>query len=320
MLPRSGRSGKEENRVVQKEANSRLFSKINVQKRIFIVLAVGPPFFGYLLFTLYPNIMSVYYSLLEWNGISQPKFIGFDNFVYMFRDNFVWQAMLNNVILMLTVPVLTVYISVFLAYLLNYKGYLESPFYKVLFFLPNVLPIVVVGLLWRFIYDGDYGLLNAVLGLFGIETNFYWLGDKRTALLAILPVMIWSTVGFYVVIFMNAMKSIPASLYESAKLDGASHMTRLFRITMPLIQPIIRVGVLFLVLGAIKGFEIILIMTNGGPAGATEVIGLYMFNMAFGRGSHNYGYASAIGMFLFVILVGAKLIIDRITKQDQIEY
>jgi len=298
-----------------------LLRKNKVQKRIFIFFAIGPSFLGYLLFTLYPNILSVYYSLLEWNGISASKFVGLDNYFYMFKDNFVWTSLYHNLILMITVPILTIYISVFLAYLLNNKGYLESAFYKVLFFLPNVLAIVVVALLWRFIYDGEYGMLNAFLKLFGIETNnFYWLGDTRTALWAILPVSIWSGVGLYIIIFMNAMKGIPASLYESAILDGATHMQRLFKITMPLINPVIRVSALFLVLGAFKGFELILIMTNGGPSGSTEVIGSYMFNMAFGKNSHNYGYASAIGMFLFIIMVVARMIIDKFSKRDEIEF
>ncbi|WP_409340734.1 carbohydrate ABC transporter permease [Paenibacillus sp. MBLB4367] len=298
-----------------------LFSKGKVRKRIFILLAVGPSFLGYLLFTLYPNIMSVYYSLLEWNGLSSAKFVGIDNYTYMLKDNFVWRALSHNLILMLTIPLLTVYISVFLAYLLNNKGYREAPFYKVLFFLPNVLAIVVVALLWRFIYDGEYGMLNAVLKMFDIDANnFYWLGDKKTALWALLPPAIWGAVGFYIIIFMNAMKSIPASLYESAILDGAGHITRLFKITMPLINPVIRVSALFLVLATFKGFELMLIMTNGGPAGATDVIGLYMFHMAFGKDSHNYGYASAIGMFLFVIMVAAKLIIDKISPKEQIEF
>ncbi|MFK7691670.1 carbohydrate ABC transporter permease [Paenibacillus sp. HJGM_3] len=300
---------------------SGLFGKEKVQKRLFLALAVGPSFLGYLLFTLYPNILSVYYSMLEWNGISEAKFIGLDNFVYMLKDHFVWRALSHNLILMLTIPFLTIYISIFLAYLLNNKGYFEAGIYKVLFFLPNVLAVVVVGLLWRFIYDGEYGLLNAFLKLVGIDNgNFYWLADQRTALAALLPVAIWGGVGFYVVVFMNAMKSIPSSLYESAILDGASHMIRLFKITMPLLNPIVKISALFLMLGAFKGFEIMLIMTNGGPAGATDVIGLYMFNMAFGSDSHNYGYASAIGMFLFVIMVVAKLIIDKFSPKEQVEF
>jgi ABC-type sugar transport system permease subunit len=222
---------------------------------------------------------------------------------------------------MLTIPILTVYISLILAYLLNTKGYAESKFYKVLFFLPNVLAVIVVALLWAFIYDGSYGMLNAILNLIGIDNNdYYWLGDKKTALWALLPPAIWGGVGFYIIIFMNAMKSISPSLYEAAILEGASHMDRLFKITIPLINPIVRISILFLTLGVFKGFELMLILTNGGPAGSTEVIGLYMFNMAFGKESHNYGYASAIGMFLFVILIVAKLLIDKFGSKDKIEF
>lgn len=296
-------------------------SKRKVQTTLFILLALGPSYCGYLLFTLYPNILSAYYSLLEWNGITDPKFVWFDNYKYLFQDEYVWRALSHNLILMVTVPILTIIPSIFLAYLLNVKGYKESPFYKVIYFLPNVLAVIVIALMWSFIYDGSNGLLNAILNLFGIDNNdFYWLGSKKTAIWALLPPLIWGGVGFYVVIFMNAMKSIPPSLYEAAILDGASHMTRLRKITIPLINPIVRISTLFLVLGVFKGFEIMLIMTNGGPAGSTEVIGLYMFNMAFGKSSHNYGYASAIGMFLFVVLVIAKLIIDRLSSKDQAEF
>ncbi|MBP1995584.1 carbohydrate ABC transporter permease [Paenibacillus eucommiae] len=296
-------------------------SKKKVQKWVFVILALSPSYLGYLLFTLYPNILSAYYSLLEWNGLTAAKFVGLDNYIYLFKDHYVWRDLGHNLLLMITVPILTIIPSILLAYLLNVKGYRESAFYKVIYFLPNVLAIIVIALLWSFIYDGSNGLLNAILKVFGIDNNeFYWLGDKRTAIWALLPPLIWGGVGFYVIIFMNAMKSIPSSLYESAILDGASHMTRLWKITIPLINPIVRISTLFLVLGVFKGFEIMLIMTNGGPAGSTEVIGLYMFNMAFGKDSHSYGYASAIGMFLFVILIILKLIIDRLSPKDQIEF
>ncbi|MBP1990150.1 carbohydrate ABC transporter permease [Paenibacillus eucommiae] len=298
-----------------------LMSKSNTQKRLFVLLAVWPCFLGYLLFNLYPNIVSVYYSFLEWNGISEPKFVGLDNFVYMFQDKYVWRALYHNLLLIVTVPFLTVYISLILSYLLTNKHYFEAKVYRVLFFVPNILAIVVIALLWAFIYDGSYGMLNALLKVIGIDMNeYYWLAEKSTALWALLPPMIWSGVGLYVIIFMNAMKTIPSSLYEAAILEGASHTTRLFKITIPLLSPIIRIGFLFLALGVFKGFEFMLILTNGGPSGATEVIGLYMFSMAFGSTSHNYGYASAIGMFLFVILIAVKWIIDRFGPKDNLEY
>ncbi|WP_087568506.1 carbohydrate ABC transporter permease [Paenibacillus sp. MY03] len=291
------------------------------QKWIFLLFAITPAFGGYLLFTLYPNLMSAYYSLLNWNGISDPVFVGFQNYVTLFQDKYVWRALFHNLIYMFFVPAFVILISLLLAYILTNKNYKGTPFYKVIFFFPNVLSSVVVALLWAFIYDGSFGLLNSMLRLVGINIGeYYWLGEIKTALWAIIPPYVWAGVGFYVIIFMNAMVTIPKSLYESAILEGATPMTRLVKITIPLIMPIVRVGALFLVLGSLKGFEHVLILTNGGPAGSTDVIGLYMFNLAFGAEYHNYGYASAVGMFLFVVLVIAKLITDKYITSQTVEY
>lgn len=293
----------------------------NIQKAVFLILAIGPAYIGYLLFTLYPNFMSVIYSFLKWNGISEKQFIGLDNFRFMFKDSFMWKALLNNLFLVITVPIFTVLISVLLSHLLINKNYRESGFYKTIFFLPNVLSVVVIALLWVYIYDGSNGLLNGVLRVIGLDNGgYYWMSNPKTALWLLLPPLIWSGVGFYVIIFMNAMKGIPKSMYEAAFLEGASSINCLFKITLPLINPIIRVTLLFLFLGTFKSFEYILIMTNGGPSGSTNVIGLYMFNQAFNQATQNYGYASAIGMFLFVLLVGGKLIIDRLVPKSDLEY
>lgn len=306
---------------IRRPARSLWLQKANVQKRLFLLIAIVPAFGGYLLFTLYPNLMSVYYSLLNWNGISEPKFVGLQNYAVMLRDKYVWRALGHNLFYMVTVPVCVILISLFLAYLLTNKEYKGTKLFKVLFFFPNVLSTVVVALLWAFVYDGSFGLLNATLALAGIDMGgFYWLGDTRTALGAIVPPYVWAGVGLYVIIFMNAMITIPKSLYECAVMEGAGHMTRLFRITIPLISPIIRVSALFLVLGTLKSFDKVLILTNGGPAGSTDVIGLYMFNLAFGSEAHNYGYASAIGMLLFVILVMAKILVDKFMPNRGYEY
>lgn len=297
------------------------FEKANTQKWIFLTLAIVPPFGGYILFTLLPNILSVYYSMLDWDGMTDAKFVGFQNFVTAFTDPFVWRALYHNLLFMLTVPVLTVLISLLLGYLLSNKGYKENKLLKVLFFFPNVLSTVVIALLWAFIYDGSYGLLNAILSFLGFDPGqFYWLGDERTALWAVIPSWVWGGVGLYVIVFANAMLAIPKSLYESAILEGATHMNRLFKITLPLIMPVVRVGMLFLAVGTLKGFENILIMTNGGPAGSTDVIGLYMFNLAFGTEYHNYGYASAIGMMLFVVLITVKLLMDKFVPDRDVEF
>jgi len=295
--------------------------KASRQRNVFLILAIAPSLLGYILFTLYPNILAVYYSFLEWDGLVEAKYVGFDNFVNMMKDQFVWRAMYHNLIYMIVVPALIVFIALLLAYLLTIKSYKENAIYKVVYFFTNVLSTVVIALMWAFIFDGSFGLLNGIIELFGLNMNdFYWLGDTRSAIWALVLPMVWGGVGLYVVIFINAMSAIPKSLYEAATLEGAKPLTVLFRITIPLIRNVIRVCVVFVVLGSIKGFEIIMILTNGGPEGSTDVIGLYMFNLAFGKEYHNYGYASAVGMFLFVILVGAKIIIDKFYPEESVEF
>lgn len=299
----------------------------DIQTRMFVILFVAPAFIGYLVLSLFPNILSVYYSLLEWDGISKAKFVGLSNYIQMFSDRFMLRALSHNLALMIVVPIITVLFAVFAADFLVTRAYRENSFYKILFFFPNILSSVIIALMWSFIYDGSFGLLNGVLKLVGIDVGrMYWLGDERFALICVMVPMIWSAVGFYLIIFMNAMSSIPKSLYESAVLDGITNVKRLFLITLPLISGVIRVAVIFLLLGVLKGFEMILILTAGGPGGATDVISLYMFSYAFGGiysgggSGTNYGYASTIGMVLFVILLIIKMLIDKFFKKDTIEF
>lgn len=304
------------------------YKRTVAQKWIFLALAVVPSFLGYVLFTLYPNALSAYYSFLKWDGVGKKEFVGLQNYKDMYKDPFVWRDLVHNGVLMLLVPISVILISLSISYILNYKSYREGGFYKILYFFPNILSTVIITLLWSFIYNGSFGLLNYFLKAIGINVGeFWWLGDKRTALLALVPPMVWSGVGFYVVIFMNAMKAIPSSLYEHATLEGANHRVKLFKITIPLISGIIRVAALFLSLNALKGFELVLILTQGKPEGATDVIGLYMYGLAFGSyggsdvtNTRMFGYASAVGMLLFSLLLIIKLIVDKIVPNDSIEY
>jgi len=300
--------------------------KKQFQKVIFLLLAVGPSMAGYFLFDLYPNVMSAYYSLFRWDGVSEKEYIGLENFIRIFSDTQIARAALNNLIIILVVPVSVIMISLLLAYALTNKEFPENRIYRNVFFLPNVLSTVIVALIFTFIFDGGFGMLNAVLRAIGLDTgSIYWLGDERTALISVMITMVWGSTGFYLIVFMNAMTAIPRSIYESCILDGASSMARLFKITVPLIWGVVKVSMFFLMIGMLKGFEIIMVLTDGGPAGETNVLGLYMFNLAFGSiasgtGTHKYGYASAIGMLLFAILVILKLIIDKFANKDPVEF
>lgn len=295
---------------------------------LFVLIVLTPSFISYIFFKLYPNILSVYYSFLEWDGLSKPLFVGLRNFRDILKDTMLWKALYNNLLLFLFVPAAVVFLSILLADMLISRNFRENNLYKVVYFFPNVLSGTIIGIAWIFIYDGRYGLINGLLELLGIEMNdFYWLGDQRTALLAVGVVMIWSTVGFYVVIFMNAMSGIPESLYESAILDGITHFQKLFKITIPLIMGVLRVAVIFLMLNTIKGFNLILVMTRGGPGGKTDVLGLYMYRYVLAIQENgavtivtNYGYASAIGMVLFAILIILKLVADKFFLKESVEY
>lgn len=307
---------KNKNKVLSVRASTNLFA--------WSVIVL--PLAFYLVFWLFPNLLSVVYSFLAWDGLTDPVFVGFANYKKVVTDSFLFRALFHNVILLFFVPTLTVLISLILANGLANFPFKENKIFQAIYFIPNVLASVVVSMLWSFIYDGSFGILNSILGLFGFNfKNFYWLASRNTALWALIPVYIWANVGYQVIIYYNAMKGIPSSLYESADLDGANPFQKFRFITLPLLRGILKITVLFLVLMTFKSYDIVLVMTSGGPAGATDVTGLYMFSMAFGIKSgvgiagRNYGYASTIGMVLFIILVVFNVILDRI-KDEEIEY
>lgn len=302
------------------------YAKKKNQQALFIAFAVGPALAGYLLFNLYPNILSVYYSLMDWDGVGEMTFVGLQNFRRMLTDEYIWIGLRNNLLISLAVPPTVFVIALVLAYALTHKQFPEKRLYRNVYFVPNVLSSVIISLIFIFVYNGPYGMLNALLRAVGIDTQgLYWLGDENTALIALMAAMVWGGVGTYLIIFMNAMNGVPKSIYESALLDGAGSVTLLVRITIPLIWGVIKVSLLYYVIGLFKGYEFIKIMTDGQPGNATYVVGLRMFNLAFGTkgggvATHDYGYASAIGMLLFVILVGSKLLIDRFGNRDPVEY
>jgi len=295
-------------------------------KYSFIYGFLAIPLAFYMIFYLFPNILSVYYSFMKWSGLSDPKFIGFQNFSRLFSDPFFYRSLSHNFVLMLVVPIVTLSIALILAFFLARGKSKRHDLLQALFFIPNIISSVVIGLLWAFIYNGDFGLLNAIFGMFGIDMEgFWWLGNIDTALFALVPVYVWVNVGFYTLIFTNAIKGIPDSLYESAILDGATEGQILRKIVIPMIMGVISVSALFLVLMTFRSYDLVLILTGGGPGGATQVVGLYMFSMVFqilgtAARTPSYGYASAIGIILFIILIVAKFIIDKLTKSDDIEY
>lgn len=309
-----------------KKVSKFLSNHPSFSKYLFVYGVLLVPLAFYLIFYLLPNILSILYSFTKWNGLSPMTFVGFENYERLINDPYFYKALNHNLILMITVPIITLLLALVLAFFLARGKGRRFKFYQALFFVPNIISSIVIGLLWAFIYNGDFGLLNALLGIFGFDMdNFWWLGRIDLAMWMMIPVYVWVNVGFYTLIFTNAIKSIPDSLYENAILEGATEGQILRKIVVPMIMGVIQVSALFLVLMTFRSYDLILVLTGGGPSGATSVVGLYMFSMVFqilGTAPHtpSYGYASAIGIILFIILVLAKLLIDKFTKTDDIEF
>ncbi len=300
--------------------------KMESRKICFLLITLGPAFVFYIIFTLWPNLMSAYYSFFEWNGIEKMKFVGLNNFVTLVKDGFVWRGLGYSILIMIIVVPVTMVLALLLAFALTNMKFRENKFYKALFYMPNIMPVMVVALMWSFIYDGNMGLMNGLLGVFTDQFNGkFWLADKSAALICIMIPMIWCNVGFHMIIYMNAITAIPDSLYEVATLSGATMLQKMRYITIPLIRETLITSATFLILNAFGNFEIIMLMTNGGPSGCTNTLSLYMYNLAFGSQNERfstrmYGYSSAVGMVLTALLIVIRLIMEKLNREESVQY
>lgn len=271
------------------------------------------------MFFLYPIFSAVKFSFTNWNGVSEtPKYIGFDNFTKALTEERFWSAARNNGFFILfsvgiQVPLIIVF-SLLISNVKKLKG-----LYKTAVFLPSIMSTAVIGILWGFIYEPNIGLLNKILGVIGIEP-LYWLSDERYAMLSILITNAWQWTGFYIVMVLAAILSIPRELDEAAAIDGATGIQRAFSITLPLIKPIISVVIMLSIAGAMKAADVVIVMTKGGPAGSTDVLATYMIKYAITNFKYGYGNAIAVLIFIFTLILTAlyQLIIAR--RSERIEY
>lgn len=290
----------------------------------FVAVFLGLPLAIFLIFVISPFVQAVYYSMTNWTGFSpNMSFIGLQNFVKLFQDPTFLQAMGNNILLAILVPLITLSVALVFASMITVggpssgqvRGLKGSTFYRVVSFFPYVIPAIVIGILWGQIYTPS-GLLNGLLGAVGINTNeFAWLGDERTAMGASIFVIVWGMVGFYMVLFIAAIKGIPAETFEAARIDGAGRTRMIFSITLPLIRDNVQTAYIYLGIMALDAFVYMAALNaSGGPANSTLVMSQYLFRTAFEKGQ--FGLASAMGVVLAVItLLFAALVflVNRLT-------
>ena len=291
---------------------------MNRHKYRLIIPFLAPALLLYGTFVLYPYGSAMYIAFTKWRGLRKaPEFVGLENFRKLFRDDHFWNALAHNGIYIVVLPVATLGLALFLAFMITRKVRFSN-FYRITFFFPQVMSVVAIGILWSFIYHPSIGILNFILKAVGVSDPPVWLGNPSTALGAVAVVTIWQAAGFYMVLFMAGMQSIPESFYEAAALDGATRNDIFFQITLPLLWETIRSALVFIAIGASNMFGITFTMTQGGPDRATDVLATLLYEEAF---THSrFGYSTAIAMMLFVIVLALSLITMALTRRETVEF
>ncbi|PQP83930.1 sugar ABC transporter permease [Paenibacillus sp. PCH8] len=279
-----------------------------------IAIFVLPTLLLFCTIVLIPIFISSYYSLLDWDGIGKGVFIGLDNYVEMFKDSRVLNSIKNSLLFAGASVFIQLPISLLLALILasSIKG---EGFYRTVYFVPVLISTVVIAQLWSKIYNADYGLLNALLESVGLSHLAQdWLGQKSTALAASFVPTLWQYVGYHMLLMYAGAKSISQDIVEAAKMDGASRLRTALSITIPLMKPILKVCLIFSVIGAFKVFDLIYVLTGGGPLFATEVPSTIMYSTIFN--TYRYGYGSAISVFIILECLVCTVMINKWFKTD----
>ncbi|MCX5093530.1 sugar ABC transporter permease [Streptomyces sp. NBC_00365] len=300
----------------------------------FIVGFLVAPLALYAIFVIWPFVQAIYYSFTDWTGLSPDfKMVGFANYSRMLDDDIFWKSLQHSLLFALLLPLVTLGLALFFAFMLNVGGRRRkgaaitgvrgSGFYKIAYFFPQVLSIAIVSLLFQFAYNPNDGVINGTLKAIGLgSVQPDWLGDPNLALWCVMAVLLWSTVGFFVVLFSAGMASIPKDFYEAALLDGASRATTFFKITLPLLWDTVQSGWVYmgiLALGA-EAFAAVQIMTvgPGGPDYSTTVLPLYVYQSAFRDA--NAAYATTIGVALLVVTLLFAAIVMRLGRRERLEF
>ena len=288
------------------------------KRQLFICVSVLPAVILTLMFTIWPTLQALYLSFTNATSLGlNNKFVGLDNYIYMFHDKSFIQALTNTAKLMAVVPVITIFCSLVLAFVLNQCKLKEMVLYRTIFYFPNIVSLTVVGIIWSFVFHPNVGIVNKILGAVGLESlQRSWLGDSKTALWCIAFTLLWQAAGYYMVMHIAAMDGISPEIYESATLDGASAWRKLVSITMPLMKDIIGITFVLALSGTINlSFVLSQVMTGGGPNGASSVLLQYMYTQGFVNG--NFGYAMAITVFTLAISVALSMLSRKLTDASE---
>ncbi len=298
-------------------------------RKRFIALCLLPALLLYLPFVVLPALRAFGYSFQKWNGFGEIKFVGTENFQKLFNDPLFYASLRHNAFLFIAGGSITLALALIFANLLH-RGVRGAGVFRVAFFFPNIIASVAVASLWLLIYSASsYGVANAGLdvvqrGLDNVGISFmegklpFAFAGSENMLYSIVPMMVWMATGFYMVLFLAAMESIPTELYEAAKLDGASGPRQFWHVTLPLVREVLVVGVVFFIISSAKFFDAIWVMNNEYPTPDTHVLATLLYQKVFSE--YNVGYAAAVAVVLFALIFLATLITLRWSRREALEY
>ncbi len=287
----------------------------------FVAACLIPALVLFAVFMIWPTINVFRMSFYQWSGFSPTmRFVGLDNFTKLLDDQQFLRAFQNTVALLIVVTIVTMGMGLFLAAIMTRQKLRGRNLYRFVLYVPNVLSVVVIAAIFSAIYDQENGLINGTLRALSLDgLQQVWLGDQKLVLWSVALAMVWQSLGYYMVLYMSSMASIPEELYEASSMDGASAAKQFFTITMPLIWQNLRTTLTFFIMSAVNlSFVLVRAMTGGGPDGSSEVLLSYMYKQAYTNSS--YGYGMAIGVVIFVFSFLVSLLVSRATKREPLQF
>lgn len=290
-------------------------------ERKFIFICLAPAVILVSLFIFIPTVNVFRMSLYRMGGITNKQtFIGFENFKTLMGDKNFLQAMQNSILIIVLVTICTIVLAILFATLLQRGNFKGNNFFRIIFYIPNILSIVVIAGIFGAIYNPTTGLLNTFLRAIGLDALARnWMSESNIVIYSVIFALVWQAIGYYMVMYMASMANVPESLYESAGLEGAGKIKQFFSITLPLIWTNIRTTLTFFIISTINmSFLFVKAMTNGGPDGASNVFLSYMYQEAYTNSS--YGYGMAIGSVVFIFSFALAGILNFVTKREEIEF
>lgn len=290
-------------------------SKVSLTGVLFLIPAII--FMAYAVYT--PFIWNFILSFQKWDGFMDKKWVLFENYIKAFQDPVVLKSLYNSVFLAVTITIGSVVLGIIMAVFLYKVGKSEGAVYRLILFIPVMMPMAVIGLLFTFIYNPNIGIINNFLNLIGLNNLANaWLEDKYTVMICIAIVGIYRMAGLTMILCYAAMQMLPVSIFESCQLDGAGYIRQIVFIILPLIKPIIQLCAVYTLATNFKTFDLVFILTGGGPGDTSKTIPIHMVDSAFKFGE--FGYAASMGVMLTVVVVVVIFIVNKLTGGESYEY